>query len=374
MDNLVFSNMMHRPARTFVSILGIAIGILLIVFTYGMANGGLRKQAERDGNVGAELFIRAPGSAGQGGSEAFQIPVSMVKEIEKIDGVDFAIPLGQNSADSKSGIMGKMLVDGVNFDEYVKMSGIVIKEGRAFNKGVDEIIIDSAYKEEKKLNLGDSISIWERNFTIVGIYDPAGGARMKMPLEVMQKQNLGDDSTPEQLNKVSTILVKIKPGYTDNQVGENIQQVFPKNLILRTKDFEEIYLNSLPALNIFLNVVIGVAATISALVILLTMYTTVTERTRQIGILKSLGMSNGKIAWTITQEALLLSFCGIVLGIVLTFLLHFVLSRFITLNFDPSRELLIITAIVGLLGGALGAVYPALRAARLDAVESLSYE
>lgn len=374
MDNLVFSNMMHRPARTFVSIIGIAVGILLIVFTYGMANGGLRKQAERDSNVGAELFVRAPGSAGQGGSEAFQLPVSMIKEIEKIEGVKFAIPYGQNSANSKSGIMGKMLVDGVNFDEYSKMSGIKIIEGSPFTNSKSEIIIDSAYKQEKKLNLGDSISIWERDFKIVGIYEPAGGARLKMPLDVMQKQNIGDDATPEELNKVSTILVKVKEGFSEDQVGENIQKVFPKNLILRTKDFEEIYLNSIPALNVFLSVVIGVAATISALVILLTMYTTVTERTRQIGILKSLGMSNGKIAWTIAQEALLLSGCGIILGVILTYLLHFILSRFMTLNFDPSPELLITTTIVGLLGGALGAIYPALRAARLDAVESLSYE
>ena len=366
--------MMHRPTRTFVSILGIAIGILLIVFTYGMANGGLRQQAKRDANVGAELFIRAPGSAGQGGSEAFQLPISMVKEVEKIEGVDFAIPLGQNSADSQTGIMGKMLVEGANFEEYKKMSGVQLVEGRAFEPNRDEIVIDSAYKNEKKLKIGDSISIWERNFTIVGTYEPAAGARIKMPLEVMQKQLLGEDGTPEQLNKVSTILVKIKSEYTDEQVGENIQKVFPDNQILRTRDFEELYLSSIPALNIFLNVVVGVAATISALVILLTMYTTVTERTRQIGILKSLGMSNAKIAWTITQEALLLSFFGIVSGVLLTFLLHFVLSRFITLNFDPSPQLLITTTIVGLLGGSLGAVYPALRAARLDGVESLSDE
>ena len=63
-------------------------------------------------------------------------------------------------------------------------------------------------------------------------------------------------------------------------------------------------MQGIPALNVFLNVIIGVAAVISALVILLTMYTTVTERTRQIGIMKSLGMSNAKIAWTITQEAI----------------------------------------------------------------------
>ena len=74
-------------------------------------------------------------------------------------------------------------------------------------------------------------------------------------------------------------------------------------------------MSSIPALGVFLNVVVGVAAGISALVILLTMYTTVTERTRQIGIMKSLGMSNAKIGWIITQEAFLISFLGIISGV-----------------------------------------------------------
>ena len=144
--------------------------------------------------------------------------------------------------------------------------------------------------------------------------------------------------------------------------------------MIRTRDLEELYMAGFPALNVFLNVFIGVAAVISALVILLTMYTTVTERTRQIGIMKSLGMSNAAIGWTITQEALLISLIGITTGILLTFLLRFALSRVTTLEVEMSAWVMLITFVVGLAGGALGGLYPALRAARLDAVEALSYE
>jgi putative ABC transport system permease protein len=129
-----------------------------------------------------------------------------------------------------------------------------------------------------------------------------------------------------------------------------------------------------PALDIFLNVVIGVSATISMLVILLAMYTTVTERTRQIGILKSLGMSKGSIAWVIEQEAILVSVLGVAVGVLLTLLSRFVIMRSTSLTVDVEPKWIAISLAVGLIGGSIGALYPALRAARQDPVDALSYE
>ena len=162
--------------------------------------------------------------------------------------------------------------------------------------------------------------------------------------------------------------------FTPEQVAQNIQTKFPDNQLIFTKDLEELYMSSIPALGIFLNVVIGVAAVVSALVILLTMYTTVTERTRQIGIMKSLGMSKPGIAWVITQEALLISFVGIITGIILTFVLRLLLTYVIVLEVEISEVVIAIVLGVGLLGGAIGGLYPALRAANLDAVDALNYE
>ena len=366
MDNLVFSNMMHRPARTIVSVLGISIGVLLIVFTIGLTNGTMRERASRESNVGAEIMFCPPGALCFTGSGAFLLPVALRSELEQIEGVQAAMPIGQISVKADTNT-GSRTIDGINFNEYAKMTGLQIVEGRTFIDGSDEAIIDTGFQIQKKLKLGDTIEIWERNFTVVGTYEPAGGPRIKISLPTMQKQLGGED-------KVSAFFIKVKDSFTPGQVGDNLHQKFPDNQIIPFADLEEFYMSGMPALNVFLNVVIGVAATISALVILLTMYTTVTERTRQIGIMKSLGMANASIAWIIAQEALLISFLGIITGIVLTFIVRFLLSTITTLEIEISLSIIVIIFVVGLIGGALGAIYPAMRAARLDAVEALSYE
>lgn len=366
MDNLVFSNMLHRPARTVVSVLGISVGVLLIVFTVGLTNGSIRERASRESNVGAEIMFCSPGVLCFTGSGAFRLPLALKSELEKVEGVNAAMPIGQISVKADSNT-GNRTIDGINFDEYAALTGLQIVKGRTFTDNSDEAIIDTGFQAQKKLKLGDTIDIWERNFTVVGTYEPAGGPRIKISLPTMQKQ-LGDEE------KVSAFFIKVKDNFTPEQVGDNLHQKFPDNQIIPFKDLEEFYMSGMPALNVFLNVIVGVAATISALVILLTMYTTVTERTRQIGIMKSLGMANASIAWIIAQEALLISFFGIVTGILLTFILRFLLTKITTLEVEISPTVVIITFVVGLIGGALGALYPAMRAARLDAVEALSYE
>jgi putative ABC transport system permease protein len=365
MDNLVFSNMMHRPARTLVSVLGIAIGVLLIVFTIGLANGTMRERATREANVGAEIMFRASGTFGLQGSESFRLPVIMTEDLAKIEGVKAVVALGQTSVEADTNT-GSRLIDGVNFKEYAEMARLKIIEGREFSAG-DEAIIDTGFQRQKKFKIGDTVKMWERDFKIVGTYEPAAGARIKIPLATMQAQLAAE-------NQCTAILISVKEGSTAQLVADAIHRKFPDNQIIFTKDIEELYMSGFPAMNVFLDVIVGIAAVISALVILLTMYTTVTERTRQIGILKSLGMSNARIAWTIAQEAMLISFCGVLAGIVLTILLRFALTQITTLEVEISPLVLAITLLVGLAGGALGALYPALRAARLDAVDALSYE
>src|SRR4029078_9748349 len=166
MNSLVFTNMLHRPARTIVSVVGIGVGILLIIFTVGLANGSLRERAQREAKVGAEIMVGASGSLGLSGSEALRLPVTMVGDIEKVDGVETAVPIAQNSVEAKDTNVGSRLVDGVNFDEYAQIAGMAIIRGRKFQDGAAEVMADTAWLQQKKLDLGDKIPMYYRDFTV----------------------------------------------------------------------------------------------------------------------------------------------------------------------------------------------------------------
>ncbi len=365
MDSLVLSNIAHRPARTAVSILGTGVGVLLIVFTVGLAHGVLHERGRRESNIGAEIMIRASGTVSLGGGGQFTLPASHAAEIATIPGVRAATPIGQTFDKSDSGF-GQRLIDGVEYDQYATIARITIREGRKLESG-DEAIIDPEWKRSRNANVGDTVKLFERPFKIVGVYEPPGGGRIKIPLKTMQDQEGSD-------NKASAILVACADPAQQDEVAARIQERFPDDQLIFTRDLPEIYASGVPALNVFIKVVVGVAAAISMLVILLAMYTTVTERTRQIGILKSLGMSKTAIAWVIEQEAIIVSVLGVVVGVLLTMLAKFAVMRTTSLTIEIEPRWVLIALAVGLLGGSIGALYPALRAARQDAVEALSYE
>ena len=365
MDSLVLSNIAHRPARTAVSILGTGVGVLLIVFTVGLAHGVLHERGRRESNIGAELMIRASGSIGLGGGAQFRLPASHAAELATIPGVRAATPIGQTFDKSDSGF-GQRMIEGIEYDQYATLAGITIREGRKLQSG-DEAIVDPEWKDRRGAKIGDTVELFQRPFTIVGVYEPPGGGRIKIPLRTIQEQEGAAD-------RASAILIACTDPAKQDEVAAQILQRFPDDQLIFTRDLPEIYASGVPALNVFIKVVVGVAAAISMLVILLAMYTTVTERTRQIGILKSLGMSKTAIAWVIEQEAIIVSVLGVVVGVLLTMLARLAVmsTTSLTIEIEPRWELIALA--VGLLGGTIGALYPALRAARQDAVEALSYE
>jgi putative ABC transport system permease protein len=133
--------------------------------------------------------------------------------------------------------------------------------------------------------------------------------------------------------------------------------------------------NNLPALRAFITVLVSVAVIIGFLVIFLSMYTTITERTREIGILKSLGASKIYILEAILREAMLLAVSGILSGYAGTLVAKRLINVwFPTLSVDLTPDWALWAAALAIAGTLVGAFYPAFRAAQLDPVDALGYE
>jgi putative ABC transport system permease protein len=158
------------------------------------------------------------------------------------------------------------------------------------------------------------------------------------------------------------------------QVKTTLQEFYPGNNVLLTRDLPALYSQGIRMVEIFLDVVIGLAVVISTLVILLAMYTTIIERTREIGVLKSLGASKMFIVSVIEKEAALISALGVLFGFAISVIAKYMIEATTRLTIDLQIKWLMIAALIGLLGGIVGALYPAFRAANLDPIEAISYE
>jgi putative ABC transport system permease protein len=392
MDSLIAANIRQRPLRTAISVLGVALGVILVVLFVGLARGMMRDSVERQSNVEAEIRFLPAGTVSLQ-SNPLMLPAGYADAIlhgvqpsaddpdlipkPPIAEVTAVSPVGSWMQSSVGGI-GFEIVDGIQYDSFIRTTQLKIIAGRGLGDGLTpgsehEAIVDRFYSEHNKgkdgapIRVGSRIEALGREFTIAGIYEPPMLGRVKIPLHTMQELLGG-------ANNCSFLLVKLeKPELTD-EVMEKLKQYYPGNHVVAAADIPALYSQGLQAVEIFLSVVMGLAWVISTLVILLAMYTTITERTREIGILKSLGASKRFIVMTIEKEAALISLLGVGFGFLVAVAGKYGIEANTRLVIELKPGWLLVAATIGILGGVIGALYPAVRAANLDPVEAISYD
>lgn len=364
--------------RSLVSVAGVALGVALIMLFTGLSRGMSNDLKRRSQNLRAEIIFTRPGSMELTSSTA-NLSTRYVERLQAVEGVAAAVPVIRYISQGRGGF-GLEQIEGVDWEPFAKMNDIQLIEGRA-PRSVDptvegeagvpgEVVIDERKAASNNLSLGSTIKLFgDKPFTVVGIYAPESGARVKMSLSAMQRELESPD-------KCQYILVKCKDGVDELTLAQRIaaSPETSDNKIQFTRDVFKGIENSIPYLGVFLRVLVGLAALVSALIVMLAMYTTITERTREIGILKALGASRAYIVGVIEKEAMLISVLGLVTGFILAFVAGYVIQRAYGLVFEYGWGWALTAAAIGLLGGVLGALYPAVRAANLDPVSAISYE
>lgn len=372
MDNMVLANLLARPIRSMSSIVGIALGVVLILVTVGLARGMLLSSGEREGNLRAELVFLPPSGLGAGISTSpLTLPVAYAQAIAAMPGVAATTPVARYVRTGARGI-GFELIEGIEvsardgLDSYLGVTGLTIADGR-LPSGPRELIVDRQRSADPETYVGAKLELLGETFEVVGVYEPEVGARMKMPIAAMQDL-LGAHG------RASWILVLAEPGASLESVASAIEAKFPGNQIVFTRDIPGMFSQGIPSLRVFLSVVIALAVFVSTLTIFLALYTAITERTREIGILKSMGGSKPFIMGVIETEAFILSLLGIGLGSMVALVMKWGIVTYTSLVVQFEWQWVLAASLMAVAGGTLGALYPALKAAHQDPVEALSYE
>lgn len=365
MDSLILSNLRQRPTRTLISVSGVALGVILVILNTGLVRGMLNDRIRREQGLGAEIQFTRKGSSVLSPSSIMSLDVRYGDRLRQIEGVRMVSPVGRYVQSGQSGL-GFEQVDGIDFDSYAAISGLKIVEGRVFAAD-REVIIDEIKARQSKLGVGSTIQVFGKALNVVGIYSPESGARIKMDLAHLQSYLVAE-------NKCTFIMLKVDDPNRQQEVQERINAELPGNIVILTRDIATGFGRAIPGIDGFVKAVLVLSTIVSLLVILLAMYTTITERTREIGILKSLGASKGYIIGVIEKEALTISLIGIGVGLVVAFAAGWVIERLTSLQLEFHWTWTLTAMGIGLAAGALGALYPAVRAARQDAVKAISYE
>jgi len=365
MLELVFANLRVRPFRTFISVIGVALGVVLVVLFTGLARGMTNDMARRASNWKAEIVFTRAGAMELTSSNT-PVSTTYAQKLREIEGVQSTVPVIRYITPDTSGRWGLKQIDGVDWEPFAAMNGMSLVEGRA-PAANDEVILDERQMRDDKVKLGDPVPLFGHDYKVVGVFSPPSGSRIKMSLAAMQE-------VLESPGRCTYILVKLKDGADVDTVAARMNEALPGNKINLTRDLVIDAQERVPALNTFLRVLVGLGAFVSTIFVLLSMYTTVTERRKEIGILKSLGASKGFIVRTIEGEAFMIGVLGVLLGLIVSAIASVGIGQMFDLAFEFSTGWVVTAILIAIAGSLFGALYPALRASSIDPVEVMANE
>ncbi len=365
-NKMIVANLAHRPMRSLISIIAIALEVTLILLIVGLALGLLNDSRRRQAGIGADVVVMPPGSSFIVGLTGAPMPIKVGDILARLPHVITVAPVVTQVATT-----GNLeLIAGIDLKSYEKLSGpFQFVSGGPF-KAADDCLIDDLYARARHIKVGDMIEILNNKFRVSGIVEPGKGARKFVQIGVLQ------DLIGAQ-GKATIFYLKLDDPNNAETVVDEIKHVPGMERYVATS--MAYYLSMMttsryPGVSQFIDFVIVISVIIGFLVIFQSMYTAVMERTREIGILKSMGASKLYIVNVILRETVLLAIAGIIVGVVFSLVARTGIDSRSTLRVVVTGGWILRATIIAIVGALLGALYPAYKAANRDPIDALAYE
>ena len=365
LNKLIFANLTHRPVRTLLSVLAIAVEVTMILTLVGVSHGTLDSNAERARGVGADVVIRPPNSTVMSSLSSAPMTDKMVVWLTQQEPhVVLATGTVIHSLTFPDSITG------LDFAAFNKMNGgfTYIEGGDPVND--NDMSVDRYYAQQKHLHVGSTVNLIDHDWHISGVYEGGKLARIVVKLSALQTIMV----TP---GHVTVIYGKLDDPKLAQQVVADLKTKLPGYPILTMEELTSMYnVNNVVGLKDFIDVVIGIAVIVGFIVVFMAMYTAVLERTREIGIIKAVGGSSGLVLSLLLRETVMLAVFGTLLGIVLTYGTQWLMKHSVPASLVQETVYYWwpIAGAIAIIGALLGAIVPGIKAVKQDVTEALSYE
>ncbi len=390
LSKISVKSIQKRKLRSWLTMLGIIIGVAAIIALISLGEGMGRAIEGQLNALGPRMIRVSPGSLQGPPVGLTGLTMDDVRTLESINEFDYVSPVviesGEVEFKNEKQLLMVQSLPMEHLETYMKDAGLEILSGRNLKSDLEKSAIITEKVAEKKfenrISLRTSITINGEDFKVVGILKNQGG---QMDDRIM----MAFDSEKELFNKgdsVGLIVGKVKEGEDIEAVAKEVERKLKKS---RNDENFEIYtpeqikgmVNSiLGIVNIVLVGIAAISLIVGAVGIMNSMFTSVLERTREIGVMKAIGAKNSDVLSIFLIESgiigLLGGIVGILLGMGMAFAVEFAAKAagFPYLDVQLNYGLIIGTALLSFILGMIAGAIPAWRASRLRPVDALRYE